>query len=122
MAPPVSCQGSEVRLPGGQVLAEYVWVGHTGSDLRSKTRVLRRQLRDVSDLPPWYCDSPVDASGAPGLVQLQPRRVVSDPFRGGENVLVLCDTFLPARHRGHSLAARPHPTNNRAPCELSLCQ
>ena len=35
----------------GQVLAEYMWVGGTGSDLRSKSRVLNFKPHSVEDLP-----------------------------------------------------------------------
>lgn len=35
----------------GQVLAEYIWVGGTGSDLRSKSRVLNFKPHSVEDLP-----------------------------------------------------------------------
>ena len=40
-------------------------------------------------------------------VFLKPRKVFRDPFRGGDHLLVLCDTFLPpqvrsAAHNGRS--------------------
>ena len=41
----------------------------------------------------------------------------ADPFRGGDHILVLCDTFsAPSLESGFS-EMRPHATNNRAPCE-----
>lgn len=40
----------------GKVIAEYIWVGGTGSDLRSKSRVLKSKPQSVDDLPIGHFD------------------------------------------------------------------
>eukprot|EP00048_Salpingoeca_helianthica_P010961 m.157107 g.157107 ORF g.157107 m.157107 type:complete len:396 (+) comp15162_c0_seq1:132-1319(+) len=81
----------------GRVLAEYVWIGGTGLDLRSKTKVLDAAPASVDDLPIWNYDgsSTGQAPGHDSEVLLKPVRIFADPFRGGENILVLCETFQP---------------------------
>lgn len=41
---------------GGRVSAEYVWIGGTGSDLRSKTKSLSKKPASVKELPVWNYD------------------------------------------------------------------
>lgn len=107
----------DTAMTSGRVFAEYVWIGGTGSDLHSKTKVLRSRPHSVQDLPVWHFDG---LPGSPGLAYLQPRKLVPDPFRGCNHVLVLCDTFCPPRCHGEELASRVHPTNNRFPCAAVL--
>lgn len=38
------------------MIAEYVWLGGTGKDLRSKTKVLDMKPSCISDVPLWSCD------------------------------------------------------------------
>lgn len=40
----------------GKVAAEYVWIGGSGSDLRSKTKTLEELPKSVKDLPKWNYD------------------------------------------------------------------
>jgi hypothetical protein len=40
----------------GKVAAEYVWIGGSGSDLRSKTRTLDKVPSKPEDLPIWNYD------------------------------------------------------------------
>lgn len=100
-----------------KVFAEYVWIGGTGSDLHSKTKVLRCRPDSIGDLPVWHFDGLPDS---PGMAYLQPRTLVPDPFRGGQHVIVLCDTFCPPRCQNEELAARVHPCNNRFPCSAVM--
>jgi len=81
----------------GKVLAEYVWIGGSGTDLRSKTKVLDKAPASVDDLPIWNYDgsSTGQAPGHDSEVLLKPARIFKDPFRGGDNILVLCDTYRP---------------------------
>lgn len=103
-----------------KVLAEYVWIGgaHTtgGVDLRSKTKTLDFKPKSVSALPEWNYDgsSTNQAPGTDSEVILQPKAMFLDPFRGGDNILVLCDTYTPS--------GQPLPTNTRNAAEQYFSQ
>jgi len=82
---------------GSRILAEYIWIGGTGTDLRSKTRVLDFVPSSPSDLPIWNYDgsSTGQAPGHDSEVIIKPCAIFKDPFRGGNNILVMCDTYQP---------------------------
>ena len=89
-------------------LAEYIWIGGN-NELRSKCRVMDGYDRDsVSFYPDWNYDgsSTGQAIGSDSEVIMKPRAVFKCPFRGGDNRMVLCDTYLPH--------GEPHATNHRA--------
>jgi len=90
-----------------RIQAEYIWIGGSGEDLRSKTRTLLKKPATLAEYPEWNYDgsSTGQAPGHNSEVIIIPRAVFRDPFRGGENVLVICDTF---DNRGEKL-----PTNTR---------
>lgn len=50
----------------GKILAEYVWLGGSGADLRCKTRVLNKEVKSVKDLPIWNYDGS-STGQAPGV-------------------------------------------------------
>ena len=82
----------------GKIIAEYIWIGGSGLDIRSKARVLNTtQITNISQLPLWNYDgsSTNQASGEDSEIWLHPRAYYKDPFRGGNNILVLCDTTKP---------------------------
>lgn len=81
----------------GRVLAEYVWIGGSGIDYRSKTRVLESKPSGIAELPLWNYDgsSTNQAPGHNSEVIIKPAAVFRDPFRRGDNILVLCDTYKP---------------------------
>ena len=54
------------------MLAEYVWIGGSGQDLRSKTRVLNKEAKSVKDLPIWNYDGS-STGQAPGKAPGRPR-------------------------------------------------
>jgi len=87
------------------IIAEYVWIGGNG-ELRSKARVL-----PDSNLPEWNYDgsSTSQADGNYSEVFIRPKAVFKCPFRRGDNLLVMCDTYL--------ADGTPHPTNNRVYAE-----
>jgi len=93
----------------GKVMAEYVWIGGSGQDLRSKCRTLNKRPSKPTDLPEWNYDgsSTGQAPGHDSEVIIKPRAIFNDPFRGGDNILVMCDTY--------DKQDRPIPTNTRAP-------
>ncbi|KAF2618841.1 hypothetical protein F2Q68_00039655 [Brassica cretica] len=91
-----------------RIIAEYIWIGGSGIDLRSKSRTLEKPVEDPSELPKWNYDgsSTGQAPGEDSEVILYPQAIFRDPFRGGNNILVICDTYTPA--------GEPIPTNKRA--------
>lgn len=82
----------------GKIIAEYIWVGGNGIDIRSKARTLSiAEAKSIEDIPEWNFDgsSTRQAEGHDSEIWLKPRVIYKDPFRGGNNVLVLCDTWKP---------------------------
>ncbi len=87
--------------------AEYIWIDGTEptAEIRSKTKV----LADGEKPGTWGFDgsSTNQAPGDNSDVVLEPVFQCPDPIRGGDNILVLCETFIPED-------MSPHPTNTRA--------
>jgi glutamine synthetase len=82
---------------GPLIMAEYVWIGGSGQDLRCKTRTLAGPINSPADLPVWNFDgsSTGQAPGHDSEVLLRPQAIFKDPFRGGNNILVMCDCVAP---------------------------
>jgi len=91
----------------GKVQAEYVWID-ADNECRSKCRTIDSNKAALEQLPDWNYDgsSTGQAPGDDSEVIIKPRAIYPDPFRGGENILVLCDTYTPG--------GTPLPTNTRA--------
>lgn len=111
----------------GKVLADYIWIGSTGADLHSKTKVLESRPAKVEQLPTWHFDgtatSQQTGSTALSTVVLRPRAMYSDPLRGDSHLLVLCDTHTPSFNpAGGSLDYAAHSTNNRVWCESVMSE
>eukprot|EP01104_Vermistella_antarctica_P019034 TRINITY_DN7275_c0_g1_i1.p1 TRINITY_DN7275_c0_g1~~TRINITY_DN7275_c0_g1_i1.p1 ORF type:complete len:377 (-),score=100.34 TRINITY_DN7275_c0_g1_i1:239-1348(-) len=93
----------------GKVMVEYVWVdGFDG--LRCKTRTLDAPPKGPEDIPEWNFDgsSTGQAPGHDSEVIIKPKAIFRDPFRGGQNIIVLCDCYEP---NGAVI-----PSNTRAHC------
>ncbi|RYR07998.1 hypothetical protein Ahy_B05g075516 isoform B [Arachis hypogaea] len=90
-----------------KIIAEYIWIGGSGMDIRSKARTISGPVSDPSKLPKWNYDgsSTGQAPGEDSEVILYPQAIFKDPFRRGENILVICDAYTPA--------GEPIPTNKR---------
>ncbi|KAL0816621.1 hypothetical protein Bca101_073065 [Brassica carinata] len=90
-----------------KIIAEYIWIGGSGMDIRSKARTLPGPVSDPSKLPKWNYDgsSTGQAAGDDSEVILYPQAIFRDPFRKGNNILVMCDAYTPA--------GNPIPTNKR---------
>jgi len=105
----------------GKILAEYVWIGGN-NELRCKTRTLTKLPTSVADLPVWNFDgsSTEQAPGSDSEVLMKPAAFYKDPFRpGGNNILVLCDCYLPDPNAPLGVGA-PIPTNTRAKCKTIM--
>jgi len=79
---------------GGKVQAEYIWIdGDNG--LRCKTMTLETPPKSIEDLKEWNFDgsSTNQAPGHNSDTYLRPAAMFKDPFRGGDNVLVLCECY-----------------------------
>jgi len=111
----------------GKVLAEYVWLGGGGWDIRCKTKTLDAPPTCPEDLPIWNYDgsSTGQAPGHDSEVFMVPRAIFKDPFRKGENVLVMCDVYEPPKPGdmlGDDIRDRmkPLPSNTRHACALTM--
>ncbi len=93
--------------------AEYIWIDGTEptAEVRSKTKVLADGVEP--DLWGFDGSSTNQATGDNSDVVLQPTFICPDPIRGGDDVLVMCETFLTAD-------MSPHPTNTRAAAREAL--
>ena len=87
--------------------AEYLWIDGTEptAEIRSKTKI----LADGDEPGIWGYDgsSTNQATGDNSDVVLKPVFQCPDPIRGGNNILVMCETYLTDKET-------PHPTNTRA--------
>lgn len=101
-------------VPANKVLATYIWIDGTGQNVRSKSRTLNFIPKDVSELPEWNYDgsSTFQSEGSNSDTYLNPVAMFRDPFRGGENKLVMCDTYKNNR--------KPTDTNRRAACVAAM--
>jgi len=92
----------------GKIQCEYIWIGGTGLDIRSKTRTLKTKVEDIKDIPCWNYDgsSTDQADGSYSEIWLRPVKFCPDPFRGGDNILCLCETL-------NAKTMKPIDTNKR---------
>merc|ERR1739844_262416 len=79
----------------GKIIAEYIWIDGSGITLRSKARTLPAKVTSLADLPEWNYDgsSCYQASTDNSEVIMKPVAYFADPFRGGDNILVLTETY-----------------------------
>ncbi|KAG5674965.1 hypothetical protein PVAND_004909 [Polypedilum vanderplanki] len=80
------------------VQCTYLWLDGTNEHLRLKDRVLKKIPERPEDCPNWQYDgsSTYQALGENSDITLVPRALYKDPFKAGENdVIVLCDTYKP---------------------------
>ncbi len=93
--------------------AEYMWIDGTEPtrEIRSKTKILANGQEPGT----WGYDgsSTNQATGENSDVVLAPVFVCPDPIRGGDNVLVLCQTQVPGDFT-------PHETNTRVDVQAAF--
>jgi len=102
------------QLPQGErIQATYIWIGGSGEDIRSKTKTLPCAVKSIKDLPGWNYDgsSTNQAPGEDSEVYLQPVAFYPDPFRRGDNILVICECL-------HPLTMKPIDSNTRAVAQV----
>jgi len=84
-----------LEIPHGQLIATYIWIDGTGETVRCKDRTLDFIPKSPKDLPIWNYDgsSTYQASGDNSDVYLHPVAIYKDPFRRGNHILVMCETY-----------------------------
>jgi len=100
--------------PDQKVQCTYVWIDGTGEQLRSKTKTVGFVPKHPKELPSWNYDGSCayQAEGSNTDVYLQPVALYKDPFRGGQNKIVLCETF--------KYNKKPTETNHRKSCNTVM--
>lgn len=78
-----------------KIIAEYIWIdGAFG--IRSKTRTLDKKPTSINEIPNWNYDgsSCYQAPTNNSEIIIKPVAIFPDPFRGGDNILVLTEAFI----------------------------
>jgi glutamine synthetase len=82
---------------GSNVIAEYIWIDGA-QFMRSKCKTLTgiEKVNDIGELPKWNFDgsSCYMAPTENSEVILEPIAFYPDPFRGGNNIFVLCECYV----------------------------
>lgn len=94
----------------GVCQATYIWIDGTGEFLRSKTRTMKHVPKSIEEYPTWSYDgsSTGQAVGRDSDMHLKPVAQYPDPFLGGNNKLVLCESY--------DCNMQPANTNHRYEC------
>ncbi|KAK9499388.1 hypothetical protein O3M35_002434 [Rhynocoris fuscipes] len=105
---------SKIPWPKERILAMYVWIDGTGENVRAKTRTLDFIPKCAEECPIWSYDgsSTYQSTGENSDMFLIPVAMYNDPFRLGNNKLVLCETY---DHK-----KEPSATNHRYCCKEAV--
>jgi len=100
--------------PPDKIQVSYVWIDGSGKTMREKTMTVDKEPTSHEDLPWWSYDgsSTYQAQGGNSDMKLKPVRLFKDPFRGGKNKLVLCETI---KNDG-----QPDGSNHRTSCAEAM--
>ena len=79
----------------GKIIASYIWIDGSMT-MRCKNRTLEKKVTSVSELPDWNFDgsSCYMATTENSEIIIKPVAFYPDPFLGGDNILVLTETFM----------------------------
>lgn len=104
----------KLESPKNLVQAEYIWIDGSGEGIRSKCRTMDFEPKAAKECPVWNFDgsSTGQAEGSNSDMYLHPVAIFKDPFRGGDNKLVLCDVY-----KYNNL---PAETNHRKTCAEAM--
>lgn len=99
----------------GKIQAEYIWIDGDG-EIRSKTTTLDKKVDSVKDLKEWNFDgsSTNQAPGGNSDIYLRPASYYPDPFRGGDNIIVIAECW--------NNDGTPNKTNHRHSCAKVMQQ
>ena len=89
-----------------KTIVEYIWLGGN-NEFRSKTRVMNGNIQVLDQIPKWNYDgsSTEQAEGTDSEIILVPCKIIPDPIRYGNAIIVWCETtypdgtYLPNSHR-----------------------
>jgi len=100
--------------PKDKVQVMYVWIDGSGEHVRAKTKTVSFVPKEASELPIWNFDgsSTGQAEGSNADVYLLPVQLYRDPFRGGDNKLVMCETIKYNKN--------PTESNTRHSCKMVM--
>ncbi|CAD6575826.1 MAG: glutamate--ammonia ligase [Tremellales sp. Tagirdzhanova-0007] len=100
---------------GSSIIAEYIWIDGDGG-LRSKGMTMEKAPKGLQDLKEWNFDgsSTNQAPGDNADVMLRPVAIFRDPFRGGANIMVMCECY--------NNDGTPNHSNYRAHCKKVMEQ
>nr|CAH7745052.1 unnamed protein product [Callosobruchus chinensis] len=101
-------------IPECKVQLTYLWIDHTGENLRSKTRTLDFSPSTYKEVPIWNFNGfhTMKAPKEKSDYYLVPVSLYNDPIRRGANKIVLCETF--------DADEKPCKTNHRQKCVEAL--
>ena len=76
-------------------VAEYVWIDGSGIDLRSKCKTIEGRVTSLADIPEWNFDgsSCYQADTENSEIIMKPVAYFRDPFRKGNHIIVMTETF-----------------------------
>jgi len=96
------------------VQVTYVWIDGSGQHLRAKTKTMDSEPKSAKDCSVWNFDgsSTGQAEGHNSDVYLHPVALFKDPFTGGKNKLLLCETV--------TYENVAHSTNKRRTCAEAM--
>ena len=104
---------SQKKTYKNMIVAEYVWLDKDNNP-RSKTKTLSHKPTNINECPIWNFDgsSTGQAEGHFSEILLQPSAIFDDPFRGNDNILILCDCY--------NVNKKPSIGNNRYECNIIM--